>query len=207
MAEGCSGLASTRLRTATASAAEGNGSRKLRSASGAGMQLEIDRRDGGQRAERPDHELGHVEPGHVLYHHAAGLHQLAFERGERHADHQVARRAVETAARSAGIGGDYAAHGGARGERRVERHHLAVLRDEAGELAPGQSSLHADGEVARFVLEHAAQGGGRDGHVCRLAGTGHQALAQVAVKRDGALAGGGLAQDLRQFRGSRWLQH
>src|ERR1035438_5159775 len=95
-----------------------------------------------------------------LHHHAAGLHQLAFESGEGHADYQVAGRAMEAAARAAGIGGDHAPHCGAAGKWGVERRHLAVPRHGAGELAPGQSGFYADSEVARLVLrseEHTSE--------------------------------------------------
>ena len=56
-------------------------------------------------------------PGDVLHHHAAGLHELAFEGDELHADDEIARGAVEAAARAAGIGGDDAADGGVFGKR------------------------------------------------------------------------------------------
>src|SRR6185369_14586771 len=47
-----------------------------------GAEFEIDNRDGRECPEGADHELGHVEAGHVLYDHAAGTDELAFEGGE-----------------------------------------------------------------------------------------------------------------------------
>ena len=36
-------------------------------------------------------------------------------------------------------------------ERRIERDHLPMLRQDAGQLAPAQSGLDADGQVVRFI--------------------------------------------------------
>ena len=113
-----------------------------------------------KRAERPDHQLGHVEPGDILHHHAAGLHELAFEGDELHADDEIARRAVEPAPRAAGIGGDDTAHGGVVGKRGIERDHLPVLGQQTSEFAPGEPGGDADREIARFVLRSRRAGRG-----------------------------------------------
>ena len=84
MAAGCSGAcARCRLRAAMAAAADVERQQEAALHLGHRRQLEIDHRDRRQRSEGPDHQLGHVQPGDVLHHHAAGLHQLAFEGGER----------------------------------------------------------------------------------------------------------------------------
>ncbi len=60
-----------------------------------------------------------------------GLHQFAVERGKRHADHQVARRAVKPAPRPADVRRDHAADRAFVRIRAFERDHLAVARQFA----------------------------------------------------------------------------
>ncbi len=113
IAGGCSRLFKTWSRAAIASATASNSCTNVRVAGGHRMQPEIHHRDRRQRAERSDHELGHVQTRHVLHHHAAGPDQLAFERREGHADHHVARGAIQPAPRTADVGRHDSADGGA----------------------------------------------------------------------------------------------
>jgi len=76
---------------------------------------------------------------------------------ERHADHQVGavpysrRRGPLQLAEITPPTVAPSAKGGSR------RHHLAIFPPADGELAPAQSGANADGEIARFVLQDAAQ--------------------------------------------------
>src|ERR1051326_4201226 len=117
------------------------------------LQFEIYDCDGRECSERADHDLGHVESGDVLNHHASALDDLAFERREVHPDDHVAGGSAEAPAWSADVGGYDAADSALVVEGWVERDHLPVFGERAGQLAIGQAGLDADGEVTRLVLK------------------------------------------------------
>src|SRR5579884_454155 len=94
------------------------------------MHAEVGAGNNGQSSEASDHQLAHIQTGNVLDYHAAGFDQLAFESGEGHANHEVARSSVAAAHGTAHVGCEHAAYGCAGSERGVERDHLAALRKE-----------------------------------------------------------------------------
>jgi hypothetical protein len=117
-----------------------------------------------------------------------------------HADHHVARGSIEPTARPAGVRRDDAAHGGAVGKRRIERHHLPVGRQQLGQLAPRHAGLHAHGQIARLILQHATQPGHGDS-VVAFGRAAHGALAAGAFEHDRPLMHGRTAQLIRQLVG------
>jgi len=103
-------------------------------ASGKGWS-ETSPRDERERAHRPAGDLRQVEPGDVLHHLAAAARDLSVGAHQRHADDEVADRAVARPARAERRRRDQAADGGAVGQRRVEREHLTVRAAASWSLA------------------------------------------------------------------------
>ena len=131
----------------------GNRKRRIvRSVSGMGITLKLTTAMAASVPNEPIMQFAHVQAGDVFHHHAARFDQLAFERGELHPDHHVARRAVKTAARPAAVGGHDAADGRGIGERRIQWNHLTLRGQQAAQLAVWHAGFHADGQVARLVF-------------------------------------------------------
>ena len=95
---------------------------------GIGDELERRADDRGEAAERSGHQLRQVVAGDVLHDLAAGLRQHAVGRRQLDADHEIARRAVAVAQRTAVVGREQAADGRPIRERRIERQPLSEAR-------------------------------------------------------------------------------
>ena len=171
---------------------------------GPGSQLEVDGRNRGQGSERPDHEFPHVESGHILHHHAARLHEFAVERGELHPDHQIACSAIEPAPRAADVRSHHAARRGFGAPGPVERNHLAVGCQRCIQLGERDAGLHADGEVARLILQNLPHARGADADIRGRNRPRHEALGIGAEKLDGLLRRACGGDGIAQFFGCGW---
>ena len=67
--------------------------------------------------------------------------------------------------------------------------------------ANGKPGFHADGQIARFVLQEAAQLAGGDADIGVFDAAGHQAFGIATYKFDGAPAGGGRSERIAQILG------
>ncbi len=159
IADGVRTLRRIRSRSANASAAVANSATKVRDPSGIGNTLKFTVAMAARVPKEPTISFRHVEPGHILHDVAAALHQLAFQRRERHPDDHVARRSVEPAPRPAQIRRNDSAHGRFRAPRRIQRQHLAMFGENPFEFRERHSGFDADRQVARIVLQqpHSAE--------------------------------------------------
>src|SRR5439155_16613730 len=82
-----------------------------------------------------------------------------------------------------------------------------VLCQKAAQFAPREAGIHADGEVARLVLNHAPQGERGNLDFRRLYWPGHLSLGGISRERDGAAVRRCLAKGIREFGGLGGRQH
>ena len=153
----------------------------------------------GQRAEAANERLLRIQTGHVLHHHATTLNQAPVQCRHGQADHHVARATEKTPPRTAAVRGHDAAHRGALRARRIERQHLALGGQDGAQLMPRRAGCDADGEVARFILQNAAQPVETQIHIRGRRGAAHGVLAARAAQNNTVIGRGRVLQGLREF--------
>ena len=188
----------SRSRAAIASRSESNGSRKLRSTSGIGQQLEIHHRDRRQRAERADHELAPCPArrrSSPPCRRTAPACLRASRTSCRSPGRAPCRRAAAAArwnsTRSRRPPSRRSANGGSSG---TICRFSASSRVSSRQGSPASTLIvRSRGSYCRTRL----QAGRGDDLVGGLDGPGHPALGAVALERDGAVVRGGVAAALR----------
>ena len=129
-----------------------NGRDERRSRVGQRVQAQAGTADDAQRAARAAEELAEVVAGDVLHDLAARARDEPVAEHDRHAEQEIAHAPVAVTARPVQVARDAAAD--RRIARRVEREHLAVLREPSLQRGQPEPGLDGAREIAGLVLEH-----------------------------------------------------
>ncbi len=150
-------------------------------------RLEVDTSQRRERAERSDVQFAHIVARHVLDDHAAGFRDRSVGQDDGRADDEIARSPVRAAARSRPAGGKRPADGAGRGPRRVDRQKLTLRVQRARQLCQRRSGEDPRREIARFVVDDAAQSLQAHGDVVARRRCGHR-LQRVTAEQDEGFA-------------------
>ena len=113
--------------------------------------------DHAECAVRADEELGQIVARDVLHDLAAALHDGAVRGHDRHADQEIAGRAVEMAPRPASVRREHPADGRAVGVGGIERQPLAAAPERRLERRDRHSGLDRRREIAGLVIQEPAE--------------------------------------------------
>ena len=120
---------------------------------GHGLEAKRELAQDAERAQRADHQLGHVVAGHRLddARSAPGHDTVGLD--EAYAEHEIAQRPVTRAQWPRGVGRDHPAERSSAPSRRIHRQPLTPAGETFGEAAGRDAGLQAHGEIVGVVLE------------------------------------------------------
>lgn len=170
-----------------------------------GKRAEVETSDDCQSAERADEKFVKVVASDVFDDSSTAFAEAAGAIHKFGADEEVARGAVGMTKRGVDAGRNDPGDGGFKIKRDGKREKLLLLIERSGEVVEIGAGIHADGEIARIIVDDLVKVGHVEGNV--ITGRRHAdfEFGAMAAGDEGEFFEGGEANNFSDLLGGGWL--